>query len=86
MGLFFLVFLYIVYKAMTYDMEKLHDKRFNEYWDEIEQASGASEDHQQRQRTSPKSRRAFGLSRFTIAAIILTIAVLGLIIIYYEPA
>ena len=36
MELFLIVFVYIVYKAMTYDIEKLQDKRFNEYWDEIE--------------------------------------------------
>lgn len=36
MELFLIVFIYIVYKAMTYDIEKLQDKRFNEYWDEIE--------------------------------------------------
>ena len=60
MGLFFLVFLYIVYKAMTYDIEKLHDKRFNEYWDEIEQGSDAPEDHQRKQRSSRQGRGVRG--------------------------
>jgi len=36
MELFLIVFVYIIYKAMTYDSIKLQEKRFNEYWDEKE--------------------------------------------------
>lgn len=36
LGIFLVVFGYVIYKAMTHDPEKLAEERFDEYWNEIE--------------------------------------------------
>jgi hypothetical protein len=85
-GIFLLVFGYVIYKAMTHNPEKLAEERFEEYRNEIAAPSETHEDDEHNERAGKASRGAFGLSCFTIAAIIFTVAVLSLIVIYYEPA
>lgn len=85
-GIFLLVFGYVIYKAMTHNPEKLAEERFEKYRDEIANASETHEDDEHNERAGKASRGAFGLSYFTIAAIVFTVAVLSLIFIYYEPA
>jgi len=86
LGIFLLVFGYVIYKAMTHDAEKLAEERFEEYCDERALSPETPEYDEQSEKAGKVSRGAFGLSRFTISAIVFTIALLGLIIIYHEPA
>lgn len=50
----------MVHRAMFYDMQKLHDKRFEEYCDEIEQGSDAPDGNQRKQRSSRQGRGVRG--------------------------